>query len=713
MRVQLIFPPQWIPHMPYLSLPALTAYLQERGVDCRQSDLNLESYDRMLSAGFIVRCGEVLSGRIGEIESRDRIEPGLHPAYRELTVAMLHLPLVLDRLAEARDVLCRPDSFYDLERHHWAYRLLGRAFAIISLAHSPSNINFWEFAVGAGHSSIESLRGITANREINPYIDLFEEEFIPRILDERPAILGVSLVSDCQLAPAFTLIHSLRRRAPDQFIVVGGPFFSKLKGLLLEHPELFDEVDAYVIGSGEEPLYRLCRALEGGEGPQAVPGLVYRDDQGVVRETVGQAATRVADLPTPSFDGLPLEKYFSGEPVLPLLSSYGCYWNKCRFCGSFHIYGHGFRRRGSDRVLEDMKTLHRRYGVRHFHFSDEALPPVTAREVAEGIAGEQLPFRWFAEARFETSFDQRLCATMAAGGCVKIKFGLESGSQEILNRMNKGTDLQAARKVIKACHEAGLAMHFFCMVGFPGETEEDFQATRRFFLDLPEVVGSPGFSFYCNVYALDVGSDAARRPGTVGIDEIRPCGRDKLSVMLEFDASSLPSADVLEERRWNLIRTVADIIGTPRTPNEEVHQFLYMAHFDGGPPELERSEPSRTAGGLLSPGATPLPADSLVTRRIVSFQPAGGGDGTTPPDLVPGESVWIMSAADRFTVKPVSSEALEILRLCDGRPWEEIVRIGGSPAAELPANRRRRMAIIEELLASGFLSLPRPPEEQR
>ena len=87
MHVQLIFPPQWIPHIPYLSVPSLTAYLEERNIDCRQRDLNLETYDRMLSTAYIERCGTIVLRRIEEIESRQRMNPELLSLYESLSAA--------------------------------------------------------------------------------------------------------------------------------------------------------------------------------------------------------------------------------------------------------------------------------------------------------------------------------------------------------------------------------------------------------------------------------------------------------------------------------------------------------------------------------------------------------------------------------------------------------------------------------------------------
>lgn len=699
--------------MPYLSLPSLTAYLQVRGIECRQQDLNLESYDSMLTPAFIEKSGKSLIRRLEEIETRKRIGTELKSTYDKLTAAALHLPLVLEHLVEACHVLRRPDRFYDLDSHRWAYRLLNRAFAIISLAYAPSNLNFWEFTIGSNPRNIADLRAITANSEENPYLDLFEKESIPGILEGRPDLVGLSVISDCQLVPAFTLIRALRRQAPELFIVVGGPFFSKLEDRLIEHPELFDEVSGFVVGNGEEPLHRLCRALESGQGPETVPNLLWRDEQGTVHTPTERVCAQFSELPTPSFDGLPLDEYFSGEPVVPLLSSYGCYWSKCNFCGSFHIYGHRFRLRGSERVLEDMKTLHRRYGLRHFHFSDEALPPAMGREIAEGIAREQLPFRWFAEARFEKSFNQELCAVMAAGGCVKIKFGLESGSPKVLGLMNKGTDLEVARDVIEACRKTGIAMHFFCMVGFPGETEEDFEATCRFFLDQPEAVQSPGFSFYCNVYVMDMGSNAARQPEALGIEQVRSFPGEDLNVLLDFRAPGLPSTQELETRRWTLIRTVGKLIGTVRVPDEEAHQFLYLAHFDGNPPPITTGPSSPSTPGFLPPGATPILVEGLSLRRIVLFQPVKKTGGSAEMELAPTSSVWIVSTAEDLRVTLIDLGAVDILKCCDGRRWEEIVEDNApSPAADHRTLRHSRILMIEKLLAAGFLHLPHTPAEK-
>jgi len=724
MRVQLIFPPQWAPHMPYLSLPALTGYLRARGIDCHQLDLNLESFERMLSPGYLEACGATLQNRIEAIEARERVDSGLASTYRQLTAAAVQLPAVLDRVAAAVETIRSPDSFYHLDRHDRSYAMIGKAFSIISLAHHPSVINFREFIASRENLNLTRLRTIAGDRSINPYLSMFEDEFIPRLLADRPDLVGLSVISDCQLAPAFTLIRSLRRFTPDLCIVVGGPFFGKLEDRLHRNPDLFDEVDAFVLGPGEEPLHQLCQALEAGRRLDTVPNLVHRDGEGRVRTSEKRAAVRARDLPTPCFDELPLERYFSGEPVLPLLVSHGCYWNKCRFCGSFHIYGRRFQPLPAERVVEDMKTLHRRHGVIHFNFADEALPPAAARGVAELIHSERLPFRWFSEARFEKTFDNDLCVILARGGCVKLKFGLESGSQRVLNLMKKGTDLAVADRVIAACLEAGIAVHFFCMVGFPGETEADFEETRQFFLDRPHVVTSSGFSFYSNVYVLDIGSEAAGNSRDLGIETIRTPGDDELSVLLDFSTSALPAADVLERRNWDLIRTVGEMIGSPREPGEEAGQFLYLAHFDGNPPPAAPAEPSPAAAGTLEPGAVPTPAPGLAWRRIVRFADDDSKPAADEPaDLIPRSHSWIASTANSPTANLLPAESMEILRLCDGRRWEEVVDVetrrtdgDGDGPPRTPASRairNRRLFVLEDLLLKGFLQLSPGPDTGR
>jgi radical SAM superfamily enzyme YgiQ (UPF0313 family) len=134
---------------------------------------------------------------------------------------------------------------------------------------------------------------------------------------------------------------------------------------------LFNFVDSFVVHEGETPLLRLVEQLRGDGDLSKVPNLVYKQD-GEVKVNRPFAKEELNALPTPDFDGLPLDLYLSPERVLPVMGSRGCYWEQCAFCSipfdhmTFHV-------RYAENVVNDFKTLQEKYNCNNFFFTDEAL----------------------------------------------------------------------------------------------------------------------------------------------------------------------------------------------------------------------------------------------------------------------------------------------------------------------------------------------------
>ena len=153
---------------------------------------------------------------------------------------------------------------------------------------------------------------------------------------------------------------------------MGGSVFTKLIDNLQQNHLLFDLVDSFIVFEGEHALLGLIEQLEGKKDFSKVPNLVYKDDN---RIRVNQPfhIEDINALPTPDYDGFPLDRYLSPKRVLPLQGSRGCYWRKCTFC-NLHVDNLKFRLRNLDLVLEDMDRLKEKYNAEYMFFSDECMP---------------------------------------------------------------------------------------------------------------------------------------------------------------------------------------------------------------------------------------------------------------------------------------------------------------------------------------------------
>jgi radical SAM superfamily enzyme YgiQ (UPF0313 family) len=295
-----------------------------------------------------------------------------------------------------------------------------------------------------------------------------------------------------QVIPAFELAGMLRRRFPDVPIVGGGGVLTSWKRTLLHLNLQLPAFDRIVFGPGEGPLAELA------EGKAA---------NGYFLESPASLGF------TPDFSFARPAAYLSPAPVLPVTASRGCYWRQCLFCpeaaAPTHPYGAVVPTAFPDLLLE----LAGRFGVRHFHLTDNALPVSALRGMAERRR-DLAALSWHGFVRFERILlEKGFIEKLAEGGCRLLQLGLESGSQEVLDRLGKGTRLQDISAILHKLRRAGIAAYVYILLGTPGETLHDAEATLAF---LEEHAGTIG---YLNLAIMNLprDSDMIGDPGEFGI----------------------------------------------------------------------------------------------------------------------------------------------------------------------------------------------------
>jgi hypothetical protein len=303
----------------------------------------------------------------------------------------------------------------------------------------------------------------------------------------------------------------------------------------------------------------------------------------------------VSSLPTPDFDGLPLDDYLSPAPVLPILTGKGCYFNRCKFCDIpfiNHISKKAYRVRSPERVAADVAKLHERYGARHFEITDEALAPKLLLRLADAL--DDYPAvqpRFVGYARLEPGFTPEVCRRVYQMGMRKLFFGLESGSQATLDHMDKGIRVDDAQVVLRNCADAGLAFHLFSIVGFPEENADRARETAQFFVDNAEVIDHPRNTFDIHPFSLDLRTEYADHAASFGveIDTQDLAGRDFPVTAMRWDnRHGLDQAEVehlLEEFHAQLRQTYRAYHQYPLNvwPGYEEYAVLYGDYYADQP----------------------------------------------------------------------------------------------------------------------------------
>ncbi|MCL4309949.1 MAG: B12-binding domain-containing radical SAM protein [Actinobacteria bacterium] len=266
-------------------------------------------------------------------------------------------------------------------------------------------------------------------------------------------------------------------------------------------------LDMVVRGEPEYTIRDAALALRDGGDLGAVAGLSWRDAEGALH--AGEKRPFIADLdelPFPAWDLIDTGGYrlpFTGQRFLLVASARGCPYG-CTFCANKIYYGARLRQRSPKRIVDEMQWAGEQFGIRDFLIWSESFTndQEYAIETAEEIRRRGLDISWVCNSRVDTVSPELLRAIRDAG-CWMIGYGIESGSQEVLDSVRKGTTLTQAVSAVRMAHDTGLEVTGHCILGFPGETEATMQATIDFsrFLKLDYVqfycaVAFPGSSLY-------------------------------------------------------------------------------------------------------------------------------------------------------------------------------------------------------------------------
>jgi radical SAM superfamily enzyme YgiQ (UPF0313 family) len=500
-KVMLVFPPDWYPSEPYLSLPTLTAFLRRAGHEVVQKDVNLEMYDWFFSADFLKRVLKRVPQQLDRLTriSRDR---GLTDAETELQMALCECTrssiAELSEKAEQAKAIVRSPEFYDVDKLEWAINIFREVTATISLVYSPARICMPPMETDLSYKIFMSSEVLAAveDTQVNVYRDVFEHLLKPAIIEKQPDIIGISIVLRQQLFSTMTFCAMIKEQFPNIHITIGGNTVTRLRDVFPNSPQLFALFDSAVVYEGETAFLQLIEAVGTDRDFNEIPNLLWRDDSGLHTSPV-TSSENMSDLPPPDFDGLPLEKYFVPEPILPYLATRGCYWGRCEFCDHGEGYTAGYRTKKIQEVIEEVRFLRDKYKAFKFHFTDESYPPALFRKLTRALKEEQMGIVWTTHMRFEESLlDDEVWQDAQDSGCKFLHFGYESGSERVLKLMDKATTTDVIQRSMELSSTHGVWNHVMGFFGFPGERYEDAKFSMQFLEDNKEHIHSIGFGTF-------------------------------------------------------------------------------------------------------------------------------------------------------------------------------------------------------------------------
>lgn len=356
------------------------------------------------------------------------------------------------------------------------------AYAVAVLEESMINVDFIDGVVE--EHSIETF--VYAVKKSNPRI-VFMECSTPSINND------------------LVTAKKMKEELKDTFVVLIGP-----------HPTYFHKeiltknkfIDAIVRGEFEYTIRDLSLKLLTGDGLEDVKGISYRDNNNVRTNDDRPLIQNLDNLPFPARDRVRSDSYreavFTGKKSTTMVTSRGCPY-QCVFClWPRTMYGRKFRARSAGNVVDEVEHVVEKYGVDEIYFDDDCftLDKKRAIEICREIKNRGIDVKWMCQCRVD-NVDEELIKEMKRAGCHYIKYGVESGSQRILELMKKGITLDEARRAFEITKKIGIKTQAFFVLGLPWETDENINETVEFAKELkPDsaqfavVVPHPGTELY-------------------------------------------------------------------------------------------------------------------------------------------------------------------------------------------------------------------------
>jgi anaerobic magnesium-protoporphyrin IX monomethyl ester cyclase len=325
----------------------------------------------------------------------------------------------------------------------------------------------------------------------------------------NPDIVGVTAATVTYF-PALQILKAAKAALPNCVSMIGGPHVTVLDERTFTESS---DVDIVVRGEGEQTMLELARLVSDGnmKSLSEVTGITFKKNGQVFRTPNRSFLEDIDVLPYPAHKHFDMSRYrINGKLYMPIITSRGCPFN-CTFCLASKMCGKGFRARDPSKVVDELEWLRDTFGAGAFAFYDDTFTFDLDRAIAicDEMKARKFDLPWDCRTRVDR-VSKELLTKLRSTNCQLIHFGVESGSQQMLNTMRKGTTVEQNANAIKLAKESDILVAISVVIGYPGETPEMLQQTIHFIHET-----KPDYVYMC---------EAVPYPGTQLYDYIKELG---------------------------------------------------------------------------------------------------------------------------------------------------------------------------------------------
>lgn len=419
-KILLVLMPFWSPLIPPMGIACLKSFMRDHGYDVKNVDVNNESHLRELYHSYFETMARYIpKEKQGNFYSigQDVLRNHLMAHYNKTDE---------DQYNELVETLVYQSFFSDISR-----------------------------------DLVAELNGI-----VETFFTRLEDYFLDLLKKEQPAVLGFSLYNGT-LPATYCALKLTKKHFPHIKTVLGGGIFADQLAEGSPNMDFFlektkDCVDYVIIGEGEHMFLKLMR----GQLPTGKKVFSLKD--------IGWQTLDIHKASLPDFQDFNLEFY----PNFASYTSRSCPF-QCSFCSETVQWGR-YRKKSGKQIVDELTSLHHRFGEQLFYMSDSLLNPVL-NGLAEEFIKSDLALYWDGPLRADKHIcDQESALKWRRGGYYRARIGMESASQRVLNLMGKKITVAQMRDAMASLAHAGIKTSTLWLIGHPGETEADFQETLDF-----------------------------------------------------------------------------------------------------------------------------------------------------------------------------------------------------------------------------------------
>ncbi|MFA6078127.1 MAG: radical SAM protein [Candidatus Omnitrophota bacterium] len=317
------------------------------------------------------------------------------------------------------------------------------------------------------------------------------DAFEAAIRREKPDIVGIQVWS-CDVANVQKSLAIIKSANKAVITIVGGAHPSGVLGDSLIH---FKDADYAYRGEGEKGLPMFIDRIAGRSAVkfEDIPGLIWREggkikcNDPILVDDLDGLGLPAWDLIDPrTYPEAPHQGFMKAFPIAPIFTTRGCPFS-CTFCATRTITGRKIRYRSTDSIIEEIKLLREKYGVKEIHVEDDnfTMDREFVRRFCQGILDDKIDVYWYCSSGLRLdSLDEEMLTLMKKARCYTLTVAIESGSQRVLDLMKKSLKIDDVRKGVKVMNKVGYKPTGLFMIGFPGETRAEMEETVRFAMEL-------------------------------------------------------------------------------------------------------------------------------------------------------------------------------------------------------------------------------------